>query len=206
RDLRVQPRRERPDRLQVGLVRVAVDLAHRIHALVRVDADAGEEVIREGAHRAPADLVLDADDRLRDPVPLVLEEQHLDRIAHLVAVPLGHVLEHVTGREFELTFLGGGVVGAPADELVELEHLVARLREPDRGVDDAPVDRVLERAHSLNTRSAFSRRNLGHTWSRNGTPGSSAKIRSRVSPIGKYPAYMTLSAPRVFAKSMIAGG
>src|SRR5690606_41441710 len=35
------------------------------------------------------------------------------------------------------------------------------------------------------TLRALSRRNLGHTSSRNGTFGSSEKIRSRVSPIGK---------------------
>ena len=39
-------------------------------------------------------------------------------------------------------------------------------------------------ASSLNTRMAFSRRNLGHTWSRNGTSGISVKMRSRLSPIG----------------------
>jgi len=31
---------------------------------------------------------------------------------------------------------------------------------------------------SLNTRCAFSRRNLGHTWSRNGTAGISSNMRS----------------------------
>ena len=36
----------------------------------------------------------------------------------------------------------------------------------------------------LNTRSAFSRRNFGHTWSRNGTSGSSVKMRSSDRPIG----------------------
>ena len=49
------------------------------------------------------------------------------------------------------------------------------------------------------TRTAFSRRNLGHTSSLNPTCGSSEKIRSSERPIGKYPAYMTLSAPRLFA-------
>ena len=62
----------------------------------------GEEVVGEVAHRAPADLVLDADDRLGDAVPLVLEEEHLDRVAHLVGLPLRHVLEHVAGGELEL--------------------------------------------------------------------------------------------------------
>ena len=38
---------------------------------------------------------------------------------------------------------------------------------------------------SLNTRSAFSRRNFGHTSSRNGTSGSSAKMRPRSMPMGK---------------------
>src|SRR5581483_10877872 len=40
-------------------------------------------------------------------------------------------------------------------------------------------------AHRLKTFTAFSRRNFGHTWSRNGTSGSSRKIRSSDSPIGK---------------------
>jgi len=35
------------------------------------------------------------------------------------------------------------------------------------------------------TRMAFSRRNLGQTWSRNGTSGISRKMRSSDSPIGK---------------------
>ena len=39
-------------------------------------------------------------------------------------------------------------------------------------------------ASSLNTRMALSRRNLGHTWSRNGTFGISVKMRSRLRPIG----------------------
>ena len=52
---------------------------------------------------------------------------------------------------------------------------------------------------SLKTRTALSRRKAGHTWSRSGTCGSSVKIRSRVRPMGKYPAYMTLSTPRVLA-------
>ena len=35
--------------------------------------------------------------------------------------------------------------------------------------------------------------------SRSGTAGSSRKMRSRLNPIGKYPAYITLSLPRVLA-------
>jgi len=38
---------------------------------------------------------------------------------------------------------------------------------------------------SLNTRTAFSRRNFGQTWSLNGTFGMSPKMRSRVRPAGK---------------------
>ena len=37
---------------------------------------------------------------------------------------------------------------------------------------------------SLNTRMAFSRRNFGHTWSRNGTSANSEKMRSRVRAMG----------------------
>ncbi len=39
-------------------------------------------------------------------------------------------------------------------------------------------------ASRLNTRMALSRRNFGHTWSRNGTLGISVKMRSRLKPIG----------------------
>ena len=39
-------------------------------------------------------------------------------------------------------------------------------------------------ASRSNTRMAVSRRNLGHTWSRNGTSGISVKMRSRLKPIG----------------------
>ena len=40
-------------------------------------------------------------------------------------------------------------------------------------------------ASSPNTRTAFSRRNFGHTSSLNGTLGSSEKMRSSDRPIGK---------------------
>jgi len=66
-----------------------------------------------------------------------------------------------------------------------LEHLVARLREPDRSVDHTSRPRRLEGVHeSLKTRSAFSRRNFGHTSSRNGTSGISPQMRSSDRPIG----------------------
>ena len=142
-------------------------------------------MIGEVAYRAAAHLVLDAHDRLRDALPLVLEEEHLDGVAHVLGIPLRHVLEHVAGREFEITFLVRRVVRTLPDEFVELEHVVARLREADRGVDDAARERVLVGGHRrLKTRSAFSRRNFGHTLSRNGTSGNSLKIRSSDNPIG----------------------
>ena len=53
-------------------------------------------------------------------------------------------------------------------------------RDQEVAVDDVAVLMTSR----LNTRSAFSRRNFGHTWSRNGTSGISVKIRSRLSPIG----------------------
>src|SRR5438132_551770 len=109
----------------------------------------------------------------------MFKEQHLDRVAHLVGLPLRHVLEHVARGKFEFAFLGGVVVRALADELEELEHFFARLGKPNRGVDDAAGDRSSEgvsHESSLNTRCAFSRRNFGQTLSRNGTSGISLKM------------------------------
>ena len=79
---------------------------------------------------------------------------------------------------------------------VEAQHLGAHVGEqhprelhrPDvRQLDDADRRRAVRarsRPSSLKTRAAFSQRNFGHTWSRNGTSGSSAKMRSMSSPIG----------------------
>ncbi len=52
-------------------------------------------------------------------------------------------------------------------------------------VDAAGVGDPACHGSRLKTRTAFSRRNFGQTWSRKGTPGSSAKMRSRLSPMGK---------------------
>jgi len=62
-----------------------------------------------------------------------------------------------------------------------------------------PVASARPQASRPSTRIAFSRRNFGQTWSLKGTFGMSPKMRSSDSPIGKYPAYITRSAPRVFA-------
>src|SRR5262249_16006037 len=112
----------------------------------------------------------------------------LDGIAHVVGLPLGDVLEHVARGELELAFLRRRVVAALADELVELVHVLARLREADRGIDHAAGARRFVRGRrrhdSLKTRSAFWGRNFGQTLSRNGTSGISWKIRSSERPIG----------------------
>ena len=67
------------------------------------------------------------------------------------------------------------------------------------GGSGEPLKRRFFYGWSLNTRCAFSRRNFGQTWSLKGTFCMSVKIRSSDRPIGKYPAYMILSVPRVFA-------
>ena len=113
-----------------------------------------------------------------------LLHQHLDRIVDAVVVR--HALEHVLRGELPL--LAVGVVRLFADEVVVLCLLLARCREADHRVDNPHLGPgLLERFNthwgaffsgSLNTRCAFSCRNLGHTWSRNGTAGISSKMRS----------------------------
>ena len=165
RDLRIQAGGERVHCLQLELVRVPRDLADRVHPFVRVDRDRREERVRQVADGAAPDVVLDTDDRLGDAVTLQLEEQHLDGVAHLLGLPCRHVLEHVAGGELEAALARRGVVAALAYERVELVHVLARLREADRGVDHPRSLRVRVRAHesSLKTRWAFSRRNFGQT-------------------------------------------
>ena len=118
-----------------------------------------------------------------------LGEQELDGLGHLTVV--GHVLEHVLGRELEL-LLGLLVEDARVHLLVVVgAALLVGGRHADHRVDDADLGPGgLERfaAHdpsvNLNTRSAFSRRNFGQTWSRKPTSGISAKMRSSDRPIG----------------------
>ena len=166
----------------------------------------------DGARTVPAVVVVG--DHLADVEAVHLVEQELHRVAELVGLDVDRVLEHVAGREFEPSLAGLAlrVARLVADEAVELEHLLARFGDARRGVDHATRVRGLEGfpAHLLapifNRRSAFSRRNFGHTWSRNPTDGSSLKMRSRLRPMGKYPAYSTLSAPRVLAKYTTSSG
>ena len=80
----------------------------------------------------------------------------------------------------------------------QLPQLLPRRRGPHRHAVAAQHERVppphraarprrlphARQRSSLNTDTAFSRRNFGHTWSRNGTSGSSEKIRSSERPIG----------------------
>ena len=108
------------------------------------------------------------------------------RVVDLVVVR--HALEHVLRGEFHVLRLG--VHRLAPDEVVRLALLLARRRRPDHRVDDAPFARRVERGvaggrerghddtGSRKTRCAFSRRNFGHTWSRNGTSGISVKMRS----------------------------
>jgi hypothetical protein len=168
RDLRVQARGERVHCAQLELVREAIHLPQRLHALVRVDADAREEEIGEIAHCALAGLVLDADHGLGDAVRGEDRPQHRDRVFDLVGIPLRDVLEHVARGELDRSFACGGVERRLPDELVERVDVFARLWEPHRGVDDTSgLGRGvrLRGGHrsSPNNRSAFSRRNFGHT-------------------------------------------
>ena len=83
-----------------------------------------------------------------------------------------------------------GVVRLLADE-VELLRLLPRAGIGNPiivSMTPTSAARLLERfvhssvgtffSGSLKTRCAFSRRNFGHTWSRNGTSGISVKMRS----------------------------
>ncbi len=98
---------------------------------------------------------------------------------------------HGDGRDGAAHRLGGRCAGRSLPR--------QRLGVRERGAASKSGRRPPARAQSLKTRTAFSRRNLGHTSSRKGTFGSSRKMRSSVSPMGKYPAYITFSAPRVLA-------
>ena len=93
-------------------------------------------------------------------------------------------VDHRIGRHESRNVRTGCHVGGA----VESQHLRAHvgkqhpreLHGPDIGqLDDANACEGPGRGHgSLNTRCAFSRRNFGHTWSRNGTSGISVKSRS----------------------------
>ena len=76
---------------------------------------------------------------------------------------------------------------ASVDQLArrDCEQAAQLTRGRDRYASNGrPVARSMA-SGILNTRSAFSRRNFGHTWSRKGTFGRSANWRSSVSPAGK---------------------
>src|SRR5262249_56781395 len=65
------------------------------------------------------------------------------------------------------------------------DHVPVAGGQRGRGAHPAFACFVFMRSSILKTCMAFSRRNFGHTWSRNGTSGSSRKIRSSERPIGK---------------------
>jgi hypothetical protein len=83
-------------------------------------------------------LAVDADEALLDAPEVHLPQGHAHGVDPGVEVLVGHVLEHVLGREAEL-LLGFLVLGLPRDEGVELLHVGGG--EPDHRVDDPDVER-----------------------------------------------------------------
>ena len=113
----------------------------------------------------------------RTPLPRGVEVGHVEGNGHRPAAqslgggcrPLGH--EVVDGHRRAGRHQRRGDAGADA------------LTGP--GDEGGATGEVEHQGSSLKTRTAFSRRNLGQTWSRKGTSGSSVKMRSRLRPHGK---------------------
>ena len=163
----------------------------------------------EGNRRPLRQRVREAvDARERDPVALrhaVLVDEHggdrrdtrrqLRERDRLVGEPEVRPVAELRDRVVE--HFDQAVRSSREDLDVGPEHLLRRplerrARTGERGplfLGQAVVVVPPQGGHfSFSTRSAFSRRNFGQTWSRNGTSTMSPMIRSRVRPIGKYPA------------------
>ena len=128
-------------------------------------------------------------------------QDHLGRVgvlevdARAAAAAVDHrVRRHETGDVRSGRDIGGAVEAQHFGAHVGEQH-AGELHRPDvRQLHDADACEWAGHAKSsasrvqtpsFSTRAAFSRRNFGQTWSRNGTPGSSEKMRSSESPIGK---------------------
>src|SRR5262245_14296525 len=129
--------------------------------------------VRRDVQHADADVVL-----------VHLVDEHLHRVVEVGE--LRYVLEHVLRREDKL-FLRLAVMDLREVLPVLLGCLAGRRGHADHEIYDTTFVRSAVRGShesSLNTRTAFSRRNFGHTWSRNGTSGISLKMRSSDRPMG----------------------
>jgi len=116
-------------------------------------------------------------DRVDDPVEMLMEKMNRHGIS-----------KALTGMAFE------GNAKVALDRYPD-RFIPSTNTDPNQGMDAVrKLDHLdaVERPHAppvvaayrSSTRAAFSYRNLGHTWSRNGTCGSSAKIRSMSRPMG----------------------
>ena len=167
-------REHRLDGVDVDVVGVGLHVDERGHdAGAHERCDVGGEGDRGGDHLV-AGLAPEQLDRevqrggtrvAHDPVPLaeVLGHALLERL---------HVLADAQRRRTAAQNFDDGL------DLLLAVHAPRVLDAPLVGPHDDGL------ASSLNTRMALSRRNLGHTWSRNGTLGISVKMRSRLRPIG----------------------
>src|SRR5439155_27346711 len=124
------------------------------------------------------------DDRRADDLVAGLEPEQLDREVEGRGARVAHDPPALAEQRRHLLLEGPHVATDAQRRRTAPQHL-------DDGLDLLLVvdaARVLDAPchywSSLKTRTAFSRRNLGHTWSRRGTSGSSLKMRSRLRPIG----------------------
>ena len=140
-DLRVEPGRERGRGLDAELLDRTLQIAHRVHAPVRVDFDAAEEpvgVLTKRAQRVLGACTLEPD---AEHAALDAELVHLlEQEAHRVVAGLGvrHVLEHVLRGELEL-FQRFPVAQVGPQELVGTAGIAERRRNHE--VDHADVGR-----------------------------------------------------------------
>jgi hypothetical protein len=137
-DLGERAGREHPDRSDVVLVLRPLHLPERVHAVVGIDRDGGDEavgVLAQGAVAARVDVVERHADHPACNAPTIhLGERHGHGVGSIPEILLRHLLEHVLRRELEL-LLRLAVLGLALDEVVGRVHVV--VREADHRVDRA---------------------------------------------------------------------
>ena len=138
RHLRAQPRRERGQRLDAEAVVQRDDLAHLVHAVVRVHLVAGEEALGVLLQRAlrGVGVLVDVQHRALDPVLVHLRDDELQHVR--ARREARDVPEHVLGRHLEL-LAALAVAEQRLHELVPAAGVVGRDREHQ--VDDTDPGR-----------------------------------------------------------------
>ena len=175
RDLGAEPRGERGGRLHAELLDRGLELADRLHALVRVHLVAPEEAVRVVLDRLLGLVVLEArpDHRHRHPVLVHLGQQVADGVVH-VLLEVGHVLEHVLRRELEV-FARLTVQELGAEEVVPALGIPAR--DSQHQVDDPDIGRHRHEIDAIPPPDAPS--DAGSARSRRGPSGDSRANNKR---------------------------